>query len=208
MSIEIERKNEYWEASDGAWSFDGQTWYKKDKDSIHKDGAEYVLALRDHLDTTTEPQRAKVVEREIVIPSEGDYVQWAEHNGPNARSFGWLSKPLKVTSVDNEEKCFYHGNNLNTAWYFSNYGYTIVPDPTPEPEVFTGPPDKWGKGWYREAGGRIMVFVGVDKEWASVAEFGPVRGSLSGGYIYSSVCKFHRISDNPADGVKWEGGEG
>lgn len=165
-------------------------------------------ALIRHLDTTTEPQRANVVEREIVIPSEGDYVQWAEHNGPNARSFGWLSNPLKVTGVDNEEKCFYHGNDLPTAWYFSNYGYTIVPAPTPEREVFTGDPSTWGKGWYREvlnSGYMSGILVSEDGGYVWIGKSGSTNSSNSG---WTTTFKYRRISDNPSKAVKWEGGEG
>lgn len=197
MSITIERKNEYWEASDGAWSLDGQNWYKKNKDSVHKDGAEYVLALREHLDTTAEPQRAKV----------GDWVEVSTRhiNG----SYCEAGVPYKVMTADEGDGQI--RVDIPVAGWLGHTDYTIVPDPTPEPEVFTGDPSAWGEGWYLEVGGKEVVFVDCSGEWAAVlvvGYMGGVRGSISNGTLFKNKQKFHRISDNPADGVKWEGGEG
>lgn len=181
--ITIERKGGYWEANDGAWSLDGMEWMAPNGHRVDGGGVEqlYRTALREHLDTTAEPQRAKV----------GDWV----------KSIHYPERDAFKVEVSTEYTV------ANNRFGIKHGDYTIVPDHTPEREVFTGPPDKWGKGRFKQVDGPWAVFVDGTGEWAAIADDGFVLGSrLRKGFSFGKG--FHRISDNPADGVKREGGEG
>ena len=155
-----------------------------------------VYAHIKHLDTTAEPQRAKV----------GDWIRVDYDHAYAPRGSVW-----KIDSVSNGIPYAFRDKDTSEMWGFSG-DYTIVPDPTPEPEVFRGNPrnKKWGSGWFRNQEGTETILVGGDGSWARIGSDGIVWGigdHRSGGCSYDPNT-YHRISDNPAKGVKWDGGEG
>ena len=144
-NITIERKNGYWEARN-AWakyrSTNGYDWMKPSGGSIEDNRLEELrFAFFAHLDTTAEPQRAKVND-------------WVLVDG--------FENPVKVVRVTDGR--VYDKIGLVPS------PYTIVPEPVPapEPKTYTGNPKDWGEGVYETPDKTIKVIVMSNGNWLGV----------------------------------------
>ncbi len=141
-------------------------------------------ALIRHLDTTAEPQRAKV----------GDLVR-VEYDHPFVER-GSVWKIVKVG--DSGTPYAYRKGSETLFWGFSG-DYIIVPEPVPAPapKTYTGNPKDWEEGVYASTAKDIAVVVRRNGRWLGIDDTDYIYSQ-----DYSFVSDFHRISTDPASAVR------